>query len=62
MSIKELVLTLLTILLLISLWVSQQDRLQAYDDCYMQNYQEWGSCPDLGPDGIPDKGVRDYEN
>lgn len=24
--------------------ILQIPRLRAYDECYMQNYEEWGSC------------------
>lgn len=30
------------------LYISQKPRLDAYNECYMQNYQKWGSCPNLG--------------
>jgi len=32
------------------LYISQQPRLKAYNDCYMMNYEKWGSCPNLGGD------------
>ena len=31
----------------IGLWLLNKPRLEAYDKCYMQNYQEWGSCKEL---------------
>ena len=30
------------------LYISQQPRLKAYNDCYMMNYEKWGSCQELG--------------
>lgn len=30
------------------LYISQQPRLKAYNDCYMMNMEKWGSCPNLG--------------
>ena len=32
-----------TIIFLIVLWSSQQDRLKAYNDCYMEKYQDWST-------------------
>lgn len=46
----QVVLTLLILASLAILYALNKPRLDAYNDCYMQNYIEWGSCQELGGD------------
>lgn len=38
----------LVIIGLIMLWIINAPRLNAYNDCYMENMKAWGSCQELG--------------
>lgn len=45
---KEIVFAILLIIFLVLLWISQQPRLKAYNDCYMAKYQDWSFPCELG--------------
>jgi len=45
---KDILYIVLVILGLIILWTINAPRLNAYNDCYMQNMKQWGSCQELG--------------
>jgi hypothetical protein len=47
---KTALFALLALSILTLLYLLNKPRLEAYNDCYMTNYKEWGSCKELGGD------------
>jgi len=45
---RDILIALAVGIALAILYISQQPRLKAYNDCYMMNYEKWGSCQELG--------------
>ena len=45
---KDTITIALVILGLIILWIINTPRLNAYNDCYMENMKNWGGCKELG--------------
>ncbi len=43
MTIKEITLIIITTIFIVVLWISQQPRLDAYNDCYMDKYEDWST-------------------